>query len=271
MADIPATSDNGWRLWSALAVGAAILVGAVLGIVVVPIVQGLGSGIDPFTALCRAIGIVPGSPARPTPPSQAVAQPVTLVSWNDRTIGEIYHANVARGAALAQQRCVACHTLAGNTPSPTIPRNIGQSRFALYKQLHDFKSGARKNAIMSPIVAGLDDQAIADLAAYYGRLYRGAIDAQRSPFYVGEEIENLVFNGDVARALPPCVACHGSRAGGPLETPTLTGQYAQYLAAQLHAFASGQRHNDIYRRMRNVAAKLTRDEMQLLAIYYSGR
>jgi cytochrome c553 len=271
MTDIPAADDKRWRLRSVLAVGAAILVGAALGIVVVPVVQGLGGGIDPFTAICRAIGVVPGSPARPTPPSQAAAQPVTLVAWTDKTIGEIYHANVARGAVLAQQRCVSCHTLAGNTPSPTIPRNVGQSRFALYKQLHDFKSGARKNAIMSPIAASLDDQTIADLAAYYGQLYRGAIDAQRRPFYVGEEIENLVFNGDVARTLPPCVACHGGRVGGPIETPTLTGQYAQYLEAQLHAFASGQRHNDIYRRMRNVAAKLTADEMQLLAIYYSGR
>src|SRR5205085_2273645 len=71
--------------------------------------------------------------------------------------------------------------------------------------------------------------------------------------------------------LPPCSACHGARTGGPIETPTLTGQYAQYIEAQLKAFASGTRHNDIYHRMRSVAAKLTSNEIRLLAIYYSGQ
>jgi cytochrome c553 len=61
------------------------------------------------------------------------------------------------------------------------------------------------------------------------------------------------------------------RAGGPIETPTLSGQYAQYLEAQLKAFASGQRHNDIYHRMRSVASKLTPTEIRLLTIYYSGQ
>ena len=60
-------------------------------------------------------------------------------------------------------------------------------------------------------------------------------------------------------------------AGGPIETPTLSGQYAQYLETQLEAFAAGQRHNDIYHRMRNVASKLSPSEMKLVAIFYSGQ
>jgi cytochrome c553 len=51
--------------------------------------------------------------------------------------------------------------------------------------------------------------------------------------------------------------------------PTLSGQYAPYLEAQLKAFA--QRHNDIYHRMRSVASKLTPTEIRMLAIYYSGQ
>jgi len=125
---------------------------------------------------------------------------------------------------------------------------------------------------MSPLVQDLDEKAIADLAAYYGALVRGAIDPHRtSPFFVGSAIENLVTNGDFSRGLPPCISCHGARAGGPIETPTLTGQYAQYLEAQLVAFASGKRTNDIYHRMRSVASRLKPEEMQLLGIYYSGR
>jgi cytochrome c553 len=264
--------DNSWRLWGTLGVAAVLLVAALLGFVVLPVVQGQAAGIDPYTAICRALGVLPGSPARATPPSEATAQPVTRVSWSPETFDELNRADRNNGERLAKERCVVCHTVEGNTPDPSIPRNLGQSRFALYKQLHDFKTGSRVNEAMSQVVADLDDRAIADLAAYYGALLRGAIDPERgSPFYVGAEIENLVVNGDFARGLPPCAACHSIGVGGPIETPTLTGQYAQYLAAQLSGFASGQRHNDIYHRMRSVAAKLSENEIKLLAIYYSGR
>ena len=262
--------DRKWRIWGTLGVLAALAVGGLLGFIVLPVVQGRAAGIDAFTAICRAVGILPGSPARPTPPSQAVPQPVTQVAWTTATFKELYRADRANGARLAGERCISCHTLEGNTPDPTIPRNIGQSVFALYKQLHDFRSGSRVNETMSPLVKDLDDKQIADLAAYYGRLFRGAIDPDVSGRYAGIDIQNIVSNGDVARGLPPCAACHATRAGGPIETPTLTGQYAQYLEAQLRAFASGARHNDIYHRMRSVAAKLTSNEIRLLAIQYSG-
>ena len=263
--------DRTWRLWGTLGVLAALTVGGLLGLIVMPVVQGRAAGIDAFTAICRAIGILPGSPARPTPLSRAAAQPVTLVSWSPTTFNELYRADRANGARIAEERCISCHTVEGNTPDPTIPRNVGQSVFSLYKQLHDFRSGARVNETMSPLVKDLDDKQIADLAAYYGRLFRGAIDPDQSGLYVGTDIENIVSNGDVARGLPPCSACHRTNAGGPIETPTLTGQYAQYLEAQLKAFAGGTRHNDIYHRMRSVAAKLTPNEIRLLAIYYSGQ
>ena len=263
--------DRTWRLWGTLFVLAALAVGGLLGFIVLPVVQGRAAGIDAFTAICRAVGILPGSPARPTPLSRAAAQPVTLVSWTAATFGELYRADRANGARIAEERCIACHTVEGNTPDPTIPRNFGQSVFALYKQLHDFRSGARVNEVMSPLVKDLNDKEIVDLAAYYGRLLRGAIDPEESGRYVGIDIQNVVSNGDVARGLPPCSACHQVRAGGPIETPTLTGQYAQYLEAQLKAFAGGTRHNDIYHRMRSVAAKLTPNEIRLLAIYYSGQ
>jgi len=271
MTYIPAASESRWRLWSVIAVAVVILIGAGLGIIVIPLVQGAAGGVGAYTAICRAIGILPGSPARPTPPSEAAAFPVTQVAWTDTTIGEIYRADRNAGAVLAEQRCIACHTVEGNTPDPTIPRNAGQSRFAIYKQLHDFKSGARKNDTMTPLVVDLDEAAIANLAAYYGRLVRGAIDPERGGLYVGVQIENLVTNGDIARNLPPCSACHGIRAGGPIETPTLTSQYAQYIEAQLKLFANGERHNDIYHRMRSVASKLTPSEIRLLATYYSGQ
>jgi cytochrome c553 len=263
--------DRKWRLWGTFGVLAALAVGGLLGFIVMPVVQGRAGGIDAFTAICRAVGILPGSPARPTPPYQAEPQPVTKVAWTAATFEALYGGNRADGARLAEERCAACHRLEGNTPDPTIPRNVGQSVFALYKQLQDFRSGARVSEVMSPLVKDLNDKQIVDLAAYYGRLFRGAIDPAESGRYVGVDIENIVTNGDVACGLPPCAACHATRTGGPIETPTLTGQYAQYLEAQLNAFAKGTRHNDIYHRMRSVAAKLTPNEIKMLAIRYAGQ
>src|SRR5450759_832350 len=61
--------DTSWRLWGALVVLAVLFLGALLGFVVLPVVQGAAAGIDPYTAICRALGVLPGSPARDTPTS----------------------------------------------------------------------------------------------------------------------------------------------------------------------------------------------------------
>jgi cytochrome c553 len=73
-----------------------------------------------------------------------------------------------------------------------------------------------------------------------------------------------------SRGIPGCASCHGAHAGGPIETPTLAGQRQEYLLSQLTAFAKGDRHNDIYNRMRGIAAKLRKDEIEKLAEYYAA-
>ena len=271
MAKSASAQERRWLLWPVFGVLAILAAAAGLGLVVLPVVQGEAAGIGAYTAICRALGISPGSPAHPTPPSDAAAQPVTRVAWTVATLDGLYRANRTNGARLAEERCVACHMADGNSADPSIPRNAAQSAAALYKQLQDFKTGARINETMAPLVAELDDHAITDLAAYYGRQVRGDLDRPGTAPFVGADIENLVSNGDIARGVPPCSACHGIGAGGPIETPTLSGQYPQYLEAQLKAFASGQRHNDIYHRMRSVASKLTPTEIRLVSIYYSGQ
>jgi cytochrome c553 len=177
-----------------------------LGFIVMPVVQGRAAGIDAFTAICRVVGVLPGSPARPTPSYQATAQPVRHVAWTAATFETLYRADRANVGGIAEERCVSCHTLEGNTPDPTIPRNIGQSVFALYKQLQDFRSGAHVNEIMSLLVKDLDDKQIADLAAYYGRLFRVAIDPAESGRYM---------SGSISRTSSPTVmspaVCHRAR------------------------------------------------------------
>ncbi len=63
--------------------------------------------------------------------------------------------------------CAACHGPDGNSINPLWPKLAGQHAAYLEKQLKDFKSGARKNPLMSPMAANLSDQDILDIAAFF--------------------------------------------------------------------------------------------------------
>lgn len=63
--------------------------------------------------------------------------------------------------------CAACHGPDGNSPTPTFPRLAGQHEDYMVRALQDYKSGARKNAIMNGMAAPLSDRDMLDLAAYY--------------------------------------------------------------------------------------------------------
>ena len=54
-----------------------------------------------------------------------------------------------KGSALFAAQCVACHAADGNSTTPANPKLAGQHPEYLLKQLQEFKSGKRENAIMS--------------------------------------------------------------------------------------------------------------------------
>jgi cytochrome c553 len=175
-----------------------------------------------------------------------------------------------KGAQVAADVCVACHLPDGETSDPTaIPTIAGQSARAIYKQLRDIKAGIRESEIMRPIADQLDETQMSDLAAFYNALPRRNHN-NREDIAVSRTTIALALQGDAARALPACAACHETRAGGPLESPALSGQYPPYLEVQLKAFATGVRRNDLYARMRTIAAKLTPREMSELSAYYNA-
>lgn len=66
--------------------------------------------------------------------------------------------------------CAACHGSAGISPTPIWPNLAGQKEQYLLAQLKAFKEGTRQNAQMAPMVAGLSDDDMANLAAYYASL-----------------------------------------------------------------------------------------------------
>lgn len=78
--------------------------------------------------------------------------------------------DLAAGAAKAKP-CAACHGPDFNTPiSPDIPRLAGQHGDYLARTLADYKTGARKNAVMVTQAAALSPQDMQDLAAYFQSL-----------------------------------------------------------------------------------------------------
>jgi cytochrome c553 len=263
----PRVLDQPWRIWASVAVLAIVLSGVVLGVLIIPVVQGRSQGIDAFTAICRALGILPGSPARPQVPDRTPPTPVSQVVWTPAVLQILADAKTERGLAKAQEVCVACHGEQGVSSAPEYPNLAGQSGAAIYKQLNDYRTGSRTNQLMTGIAKSLDEATLADIAAYY------AAQPKRNPnpatlADAPEAIVRLVELGDPSRNIPPCAACHRPGSGGPIETPILAEQGKEYIVAQLKMYASGDRRNDVYGRMRTIAAKLTPAEIDGLATYY---
>jgi cytochrome c553 len=261
--------DRLWTIRGATVVGGFLAFSAFVAFVALPIAQAPAAGIDAWTAICRAVGVSPGTPAGPQPTSNAQAQPVSKVSWSPRTLDILAAADPRPGAQLAAAVCSACHGEQGVSPSGAFPHLAGQSAAAIYKQLNDYKSGARVNASMTPVAQQLTNDQLAAVAAYFARDNAfGSLGARGA--VPDEDTAKLVHRGDPSRGIPACNGCHGGGVGGPIETPTLTGQHQEYLAAQLKLYRSGERRNDVYRRMREIASGLTDQEIEHLALYYQG-
>jgi cytochrome c553 len=263
----PHALDRPWRTWASVVVLVILLSGVLLGVLIIPVVQGRGAGIDAFTAICRALGILPGSPAVPQIVDRTPPTPVSQVVWTPEVLRILADAKPERGRAKAQEVCVACHGEQGVSAVVEYPNLAGQSGAAIYKQLSDYRTGSRTNQLMTDIAKALDETTLADVAAYYAaQPKRNANPATlaESP----EAIVRLVELGDPNRNIPPCAACHRPGSGGPIETPILSEQGKDYLALQLKMYASGERRNDVYGRMRTIAAKLTPTEINGLATYY---
>ena len=78
-------------------------------------------------------------------------------------------ADLAAGQAKAKEICQACHGLDGNSTVADYPKLGGQYPDYLAKALRDYKSGARKNPIMAPMVANLTPRDIEEIAEYYSK------------------------------------------------------------------------------------------------------
>ncbi|MBU6143385.1 MAG: cytochrome c [Betaproteobacteria bacterium] len=79
--------------------------------------------------------------------------------------------NIAAGKEKATALCAACHGADGVAAiDPSYPKLAGQYPDYLARALSDYKSGARKNAIMAGMAAALSKEDIANISAFYASL-----------------------------------------------------------------------------------------------------
>lgn len=168
--------------------------------------------------------------------------------------------------------CVACHSADGNSVSPIWPKIAGQHEAYLVKQLFEYRKGAdgaRNNPVMYGIVQALTDQDIYDLASYYATQENSSGNARSDLFELGERIYR---GGNLQTGVTACIACHGPKGLGnnPAGFPALSGQHAQYLKDQLHAFKEGKRQNDMAGMMRLVVGRMSDAEIEAVSSYIEG-
>ncbi|MEX2479350.1 MAG: c-type cytochrome [Gammaproteobacteria bacterium] len=166
--------------------------------------------------------------------------------------------------------CMACHGADGNSVNPIWPNLAGQHSQYIVAQLQAYKSGARENASMAPMAAGLKEADMEEIGAFYA--------AQSTKIAaLDEEVDitaaqQLYRGGDSERGIPACMACHGPNGAGnaPAAYPALRGQHAEYTIAQLEAYRDGSRATDPQSMMRTIAARMSDQDIKEIARYISA-
>jgi cytochrome c553 len=175
-------------------------------------------------------------------------------------------ADLAKGQATAQV-CSACHTADGSRGAPANPILAGQHPEYLVKQLAEFKSGARANAVMKGFASMLSETDMLNVAAFYaGKQAKPGSSKDKDGVTLGRSIYRA---GVAERGVPACAGCHGAAGAGiPSQYPRLAGQHADYTDAQLHAFRGKARGNNAS--MTTIAAKLSDAEIKAVSDYIAG-
>lgn len=175
--------------------------------------------------------------------------------------------DLAKGQAISTQVCAACHTADGSRGSPANPILAGQHPEYLAKQLHEFKAGVRKNAIMQGMAATLSEDDMRNVAAFYAsKSAKPGFAKNKDLVALGEKIYR---GGITEKQVPACAGCHSpTGAGIPAQYPRVAGQHGDYIESQMNQFRSGQRANSP--QMMAIAAKLSDKEIKAVSDYIAG-
>ncbi|NOT12971.1 MAG: cytochrome c4 [Methylococcaceae bacterium] len=201
-------------------------------------------------------------------------------------------ANIKAGKEKATA-CAGCHGENGNSMVSTFPKLAQQHSSYLIRQLQTFKDGSRKDPMMSAVAAGLQDDDMKEIAAFYSaqKISENALPVMNSdqdddddaadktaaakksadvPTMIAQG-SDLYRNGDLTREVSACIACHGPHGEGnkPAAFPSLKSQHADYLIKALNDFKSGARSNNPENMMHMIAKKMTDDEIKAVAYHIS--
>lgn len=175
--------------------------------------------------------------------------------------------DLAQGQAKFTAVCAACHNADGNSAIPVNPKLAQQHPEYLVKQLQEFKGGKRASPIMQGFAAQLSDADMKNIAYWItSQKAKPGFAKDKELVALGERI----YRGGIGeRQVAACAGCHSPNgAGVPAQYPRLSGQHADYTAAQLTAFRGGVRNNSV--QMTQVAAKLNDREIKAVADYIAG-
>ena len=176
--------------------------------------------------------------------------------------------DAVRGETMTMM-CVACHGTDGNSFAGSFPNIAGQNPDYLFKQMQEIQSGERPALLMTGMLAGMTDQDLQDLAAYYASQTASHGAADPAKVELGESIYR---SGIARKGIAACTACHSPTGQGNSLAgfPALAGQWPEYTETQLKAFRVGERHNDGDEMMRLSAMDLNDEEIAAVASYLYG-
>lgn len=175
--------------------------------------------------------------------------------------------DLAKGEAIVAGVCAACHGADGNSMITANPKLAQQHPEYILKQLQEFKSGKRANAVMMGFASQLSTEDMRNVAYFVAsKTATPGFAKEKDTVAVGEKI----YRGGIAdRQIAACAGCHSPNgAGMPSQYPRLSGQHADYTVSQLTQFRDGIRKNNV--QMTQVAAKLNDREIKAVADYIAG-
>lgn len=131
------------------------------------------------------------------------------------------------------QLCVSCHGPGGNSATPLTPSIAGQPKLFMENQLVLFREGIRKSPVMTPLMAGIPDKEIQQLAEHFSKqaVKPESASADKKLFAQGRALANKLR----------CGICHLSDFSGQKQMPRLAGQREDYLVSEMRAYRANQR------------------------------
>ena len=180
---------------------------------------------------------------------------------------QVVKPDLAKGETTYGAVCAACHGADGNSGTPANPKLAQQHPEYLVKQLQEFKSDKRNNAIMKGFASTLSDDDMKNISYWLtSKKAKPGFAKEKDLVAMGERI----YRGGIAdRQIPACAGCHSPNGAGiPSQYPRLGGQHAEYSSAQLVSFRDGVRKNSL--QMNQIAAKLNDREIKAVSDYIAG-